>query len=54
MTDKNGRKETAVAHDIFYWPEGHNVKIEEDADIVMFSPQEVHSQVIEHIVAKMN
>lgn len=54
MTDKNGQKETVKTNDLFYWPAGHNVKIEEDADIIMFSPQEEHSQVIEHIVSKMS
>jgi hypothetical protein len=54
MTDKNGQKETVRTSDLFYWPAGHNVKIEEDADIIMFSPQDEHSQVIDHIVSKMS
>lgn len=54
MIDKNGLKETVRTNDLFYWPPGHNVKIEEDADIIMFSPQEEHSQVIDHIVSKMS
>lgn len=53
MTDKNGQRETVKTNDLFYWPAGHNVKIEEDADIIMFSPQEFHSKVIDHIVSKM-
>ena len=54
MTDKNGLKETVRTNDLFYWPAGHNVKIEEDADLIMFSPQEEHSHVIDHIVSKMS
>ena len=54
MTDKNGLKETVRTNDLFYQPPEHNVKIEEDADIIMFSPQEEHSQVIDHIVSKMS
>ncbi|HET7711473.1 MAG TPA: cupin domain-containing protein, partial [Thermoanaerobaculia bacterium] len=37
-TDAAGKQETVTANDLFYWPPGHNVKVEEDADIIMFSP----------------
>lgn len=53
VTYADGRKETIKANELFYWPEGHNVKVEEDADIVMFSPQDEHGRVIDHIVEKM-
>lgn len=39
--------------DLFYWPPGHTVKADEDTDIVMFSPEHEHSQVIDHILAKV-
>jgi len=45
-TDANGVQETVNANDLFYWPPGHNVKVDADADIVMFSPQHEHSHVI--------
>ena len=51
-TDANGVQETVKAHDLFYWPPGHNVKVDADAEIVMFSPQHEHSQVIDHMIAK--
>ena len=41
------------ANDLFYWPPGHNVKVDADAEIVMFSPQHEHSQVIDHMIAKV-
>ena len=53
-TDANGAQETVTAHDLFYWPPGHNVKVDADAEIVMFSPQLEHSQVIEHMIEKVN
>lgn len=53
MTDANGVQETVQANELFYWPPGHNVKVNEDADIIMFSPQEEHGRVIDHIVEKM-
>jgi hypothetical protein len=51
-TDAGGTKETVRANDLFYWPPGHNVKVDADADIVMFSPQREHCLVINHMIAK--
>jgi hypothetical protein len=52
-TDAGGMSETVSANDLFYWPAGHNVRVEEDAEIIMFSPQQEHSRVIEHMIAKV-
>ena len=49
-TDAKGRQETVTANDLFYWPPGHNVRVDEDAEIIMFSPQREHSQVIDHML----
>jgi hypothetical protein len=51
-TDADGVQETLNANDLFYWPPGHNVKINKDADIIMFSPQSEHSHVINHMIEK--
>lgn len=51
-TDKNGVQETVNANDLFYWPPGHNDKVNSDAEIVMFSPQNEHSHVINHMIEK--
>ena len=48
-TSESGEKETVRANDLFYWPPGHNVMVESDADIVMFSPQHEHTHVIDHM-----
>ena len=53
-TNANGAKETVKADDLFYWPPGHNVKVDADAEIVMFSPQHEHSHVIDHMIAKVS
>ena len=45
-TDGAGKQEAVSANDLFYWPPGHNVKVNADAEIVMFSPQREHSDVI--------
>jgi hypothetical protein len=52
-TDAIGVQETVNTNDLFYWPPGHNVKVDTDAEIVMFSPQHEHSQVINHMIEKV-
>ncbi len=51
-TDADGVQETVHANDLFYWPAGHNVKVNADAEIVMFSPQHEHTHVINHMIEK--
>jgi hypothetical protein len=53
-TDANGVKESVNANELFYWPSGHNVKVNADAEIVMFSPQHEHTHVINHMIEKVN
>ena len=52
-TDANGACETVTANDLFHWPPGHNVRVDADAEIVMFSPQREHSHVINHMIEKV-
>ncbi len=52
-TDAAGSRETVTAKDLFYWPPGHNVKVDSDAEIIMFSPQREHSVVINHMIDKV-
>jgi hypothetical protein len=51
-TDAVGKQETVTANDLFYWPPGHNVRVDADAEIIMFSPQAEHSHVINHMIEK--
>ena len=53
MTDAKGVQETVHANDLFYWPPGHNVKVDADVEIIMFSPQREHKHVIDHMLAKV-
>ncbi|MGA7670658.1 MAG: hypothetical protein WBW04_09570 [Nitrolancea sp.] len=50
-TDANGDQETVRVNDLFHWPAGHNVRVDEDAEIVMFSPQHQHREVLDHMKA---
>ena len=52
-TDAGGAQETVNANDLFYWPPGHNVKVNTNAEIIMFSPQREHSRVIDHMIEKV-
>jgi hypothetical protein len=52
-TDAKGAQETVNGNDLFYWPPGHNVRVDADAEIVMFSPQREHTLVINHMIEKV-
>jgi hypothetical protein len=52
-TDGEGRQETVGPNDLFYWPPGHNVRVDQEAEIIMFSPQHEHSHVLDHMKAKL-
>ncbi len=48
-TDARGACETVRTNDLFYWSPGHNVRVDADAEIIMFSPQDEHTHVINHM-----
>ncbi|WP_049970105.1 cupin domain-containing protein [Haladaptatus cibarius] len=50
----DGREEVTRTGELFYWPPGHTIRANEHSEIVMFSPQEEHDRVIEHILEKLN
>jgi hypothetical protein len=53
VTYANGTEELIKSGDLFYWPPGHTVRVGKDAEIILFSPQEEHNKVIDHMRAKM-
>jgi hypothetical protein len=53
-TDAHGKQETVQSNDLFYWPPGHNVKVDADADIIMFSPEREHTLVVNHMLNKVS
>lgn len=54
VTYADGTEELIKSGDLFYWPPGHTVKVGEDAEIILFSPQEEHRKVIAHMRGKMS
>lgn len=54
ITYTHGRdEETCVGHDLFYWPPGHSVRVVHDAEVILFSPQVEHAEVMNHMLAVM-
>ena len=49
VTYADGIEENVVTGDLFYWPPGHTVKVGEDAEIILFSPQLQHCKVVDHL-----
>lgn len=53
VTYADGTTERCVTGDLFHWPSGHSVRVDEDAELIMFSPQDSHGAVLDHIDAKL-
>lgn len=49
----DGREEVTETGELFYWPPGHTVRATDDAEFVMFSPQDEHAAVLDHVQAKL-
>ena len=50
----DGSEETLRGGDVFYWPPGHSVRVGQDAELILFSPQHEHTPVMDHIHRKLN
>jgi hypothetical protein len=50
----DGREEETETSELFYWPPGHTVRANEDTEFVMFSPQDEHAAVLDHVLAKLS
>lgn len=48
----DGAKETVRAGDLFHWPAGHTIHVDEDASFVEFSPKKELAELYEHIGRK--
>ncbi len=49
----DGTEETCASQDLFHWPAGHSVRVVDDAEVILFSPQAEHGAVMDHMLAKM-
>jgi len=53
VTYVDGTEETCSATDLFYWPAGHSVRVVDDAEVILFSPQVEHTHVLDHMLDQM-
>jgi len=53
VTYTDGREETCSGDDLFYWPPGHSIRVVEDAELILFSPQVEHVAVMDHMRSVM-
>ncbi|MGB8717444.1 MAG: hypothetical protein WCD66_13965 [Rhodanobacteraceae bacterium] len=53
VTYTDGEQEMVEKGDLFYWRPGHTVRVDEDAEVILFSPQHEHTHVIDHMLEKM-
>ena len=54
VTYADSSEEADEGGDMFHWPPGHTVRADEDTDFVLFSPQQEHGEVLDHIQQKMD
>lgn len=50
---RDGDAETCTGGDVFHWPAGHSVRVEEDAELILFSPQDAHLATMENIERRL-
>ena len=53
VTYTDGSDESCSTDELFYWPPGHSVRVVDDAEVILFSPQVLHAQVMDHMVSQM-
>ena len=53
VTYTDGGTESCSAGDVFHWPAGHSVRVDDDAELILFSPQDSHGAVMDHIASKL-
>ena len=54
VTFTDGTTEECTTGDMFYWPAGHSVRVDNDAELILFSPQKEHGLVMDHILNKLS
>jgi len=53
VTYSDGTTEHCTTGDVFHWPPGHSIRVDRDAELVLFSPEAEHTPVMDHILAKL-
>ena len=53
VTYTDHSEESCATDDLFYWRPGHSVRVVDDAEVILFSPEVLHAQVMDHMAAQM-
>ena len=53
VTYADGNAESVVEGDLFYWPPGHTVRAIKNSEVILFSPQDEHCPVVDHVHAQV-
>ena len=53
VTYTDGTAERCSTNDLFHWPPGHSVRVLDDAEVVLFSPEDEHGRVMDHMLERM-
>ena len=53
VTYADGSEETVHAGEVYYWPPGHTVRVDEDYEAIEFSPRGEMAELIEHLRGKL-
>lgn len=53
VTYTDGSTETCSGGSVFHWIAGHSVRVVRDAELILFSPQDEHGAVLDHIAGKL-
>ena len=53
VTYADETEESCCENDLFYWPPGHSVRVVDDAEVILFSPQIDHGRVMDHMLAQI-
>lgn len=53
VTYTDGTTETCKENDLFFWPPGHSVRVVQDSEFILFSPQREHTDAMDHMLKAM-
>ena len=53
VTYQDGTHDLCSTGDVFHWPPGHSVRVERDAEVILFSPALEHGVVMDHMRTAM-
>lgn len=54
VTYADGREENVRAGNVYHWPAGHTVRVDEEYESIEFSPSAPMGEVLEHVSRKLH